>query len=538
MAPRTDAQVDAANAAAATNQEAWASPFSSYFGGSDTATAYTPAAPTTNRNAAQEQQALSIGYTQAQIDARGGINAAGYWNDVPAHEQLTTAEQKQVSNPDGSVNTAAMAAVLQDKARAYYASQGLDTNSINAKLSSSWGGLYSGPAVSGGGAAGGANTDGSLVAFDPVSSATQSIVDQIAKLTQQVADSNAALAAEQAKAKVVGTKTVRSTGGVVNVVQIMSDGSTGATIDTYTDFGAKDSVMQMFANTGLGNDFITSLTDVIDKVYNENIMPTNEQVLNSIYSSDAYKTRFAANEVIKKRMADGKGMPGDRLLSPKEYIDTENSYRAILQEAGLPINFYDTQEDFTNFIANGISPAEMTTRVNIASDALRNADQNVIDALQNYYGLGRGEMVAYLLDKDRAINAIDSTFKYSTAQAKQMYTAAQVGGAALRAGGTTAEGGMGSAAFAQEITAAGKETKAEAAFQNAAANQADYQRLLGLAGKQAGAQDLVREELALSGGSELAAQRKKLASQERARFATRSAIDRASLGKNKRTSLI
>ena len=357
----------------------------------------------------------------------------------------------------------------------------------------------------------------------PESAATKAVLDQIAALTKQIADLEAARAAEAAKPKVVGVRTVRKTGGVVETVEVMSDGSQGKVIDSYKDFGARDSVMKMFENTGLGNKFITTLMDTIDKVYEENIMPTDEQILNTIYNSDAYKTRFAANETIKKRMAEGKGMPGDRLLTPKEYIDTEMQYREIIQNASLPEGFYDTQDDFTKLIENSISAAELTERVNIAKNILQNADQNIKDALKNYYGLSDNDMVAYLLDKDKAFNLIDSRFKYSTADAGQMLTAAEVGGAASRAGMGASRG------FAEEIAASGKAAGAEEAFQTAARNQSDYARLLGLYGETAGEEDLARQQLALAGGTDVALKTKKLASKERAKFATRSAIDRTSL---------
>ena len=360
----------------------------------------------------------------------------------------------------------------------------------------------------------------------PEAAATKAVLDQIAALTKQIGDLEAARAAEAAKPKVVGVRTVRKTGGVVETVEVMSDGSTGKTIDSYKDFGARDSVMKMFENTGLGKDFITSLVNSIDKVYEENIMPTDEQILNTIYNSDAYKTRFAANETIKKRMAEGKGMPGDRLLTPKQYIDTEAQYREIIQNASLPEGFYDTQDDFTKLIENNISAAELTARVNIAKNVLQNADQTIKDSLKNYYGLSDNDMVAYLLDKDKAFNLIDSRFKYTTAEAEKMYTAAEVGGAASRAG-------MGAnKAFAEEITAAGKAGSAEEAFQTAARQQKDYARLLGLYGETAGEEDLARQQLALAGGTEVALKTKKLASKERAKFATRSALDRTSLGRS------
>ena len=72
---------------------------------------------------------------------------------------------------------------------------------------------------------------------------------------------------------------------------------------------------------------------------------------------------------------------------------------------------------------------------------------------------------------------------------------------------------------------------AEQAFQGAARQQSDYSRLLGLYGETAGQEDLARENLGLAGGAEVGIKTKKLASKERAKFATRSAIDKTSLGR-------
>jgi len=353
--------------------------------------------------------------------------------------------------------------------------------------------------------------------------AMNAVLEQISALTQQMADMQSAAAAEAAKPKVVGVRTVRKTGGVVETVQVMSDGTDGKVVDTYKDFGAKDAVMKMFENTGLGATFIKTLTDSIDKVYNENVMPTDEQILNSIYSSEAYKSRFAANETIKKRMAEGKGMPGDRLLSPREYIAAEAGYREILQNANLPVGFYDTQDDFTKLIENSISTAELTERVNIAQNALNNADSNIVNALKTYYGMTTGDLTAYLLDKDKAFNVLNSRYQYTTEEAKKMYGAAEIGGAASRAGMGATKG------FAEEIFAAGKGSMAEQTFQTAARQQADYSRLLGLYGETANQEDLARESLGLAGGAEVGIKTRKLASKERAKFATRSAIDKTSL---------
>ena len=365
------------------------------------------------------------------------------------------------------------------------------------------------------------NTSGPI---NPVVAATSAVDSQIADLLKQIANMQTAMA-QPATPTVAYEKTVRKTGGVVEVYQVMSDGTIGQMVDSYKDFGARDSVLEMFKNTGLGTEFMNSLMASIDKVYDDNIMPTEAQVMNSIYDSEAYKTRFAANETIAQRMKDGKGRPGDKLLTPYEYIQAEAGYRRILSEAGLPSGFYDTQDDFRRLIENSVSAAELTDRVNIARNALQNADQATKDSLKNYYNMTDGEMAAYLLDSEKAFDVINSKFRYTTAEAQQMYGAAEIGGAALRAGQLSDK------AFAEEIYKSGKGAQAEGAFQTAATNQADYRRLMGLYGEQSGDQDLAREELALAGGSDVTIKKKQLASKERAMFAQRSAIDTTSLGR-------
>jgi hypothetical protein len=360
--------------------------------------------------------------------------------------------------------------------------------------------------------------------INPVTAATSAVDSQIADLLKQIANMQTAMA-QPAKPTVAYEKTVRKTGGVVEVYQVMSDGTIGNMVDSYTDFGARDSVLKMFENTGLGKGFMDSLMDSIDSVYRDNIMPTDAQVLNSIYDSEAYKTRFAANETIAARMKDGKGRPGDKLLTPYEYIQAEAAYRKIMAEAGLPDTFYNTQDDFRRLIENSVSAAELTDRVNIARNALQNADVNTKKALKDYYGMTDGEMTMYLLDSEKAFDIINSKFRYTTAEAQQMYGASEIGGAALRANQ------MSDKAFAEEIYKSGKGAQAEGAFQSAAANQADYSRLTNLYGEQGGDQDLAREELALTGGSDVTMKKKRLASKERAMFAQKSAIDATSLGR-------
>lgn len=325
------------------------------------------------------------------------------------------------------------------------------------------------------------------------------------------------------------TRTRRQTGGWVIEEQQMSDGSWVET-GRYQDFGAREAALAMFRQAGLDDNFINGLMSAIDGVYQQNVMPTDAQILSAIYTSDAYKKRFAANETIRQRMAAGQGRPGDRLLSPKEYMDLENSYKTVMQDAGMPTGFYDQQEDFTGMIANGVSVAELKSRVDTAYQALNVADENVKSALRDYYGLTTGEMVAYLLDPTRATPLLMgkqglNEFGLNDRTALQKaYTAADLGGAQRRLG---QDGGRD---LNEEIANLGLEDNAMQAMGGAASNAADVSRLGNLYGDGSlGFGSLMRESLGLSGAGDAQRKRKKFASKERAAFSAQGGLDRTSL---------
>ena len=335
-------------------------------------------------------------------------------------------------------------------------------------------------------------------------------------------------AATPTPATVVSVFTRRAFGGKVETVQVYSDG-TQKVIDSYTDRSAGESAAEMFRAAGLDPAFVNSLMGVIDNIYATNIDPQAGQILNAIYNSDAYKTRFAGNEAIRKRMADGQGRPGDRLLSPKEYIDAENTYRTILQDAGMPEGYYDTPSDFNDLIANSVSAAEFKSRVDTAFDALNNADQFTVDALQRYYGLSNSDLAAYLLDPTKATPILEGKQMRgafglnSRTELQKIYEASQVGGAAGRQG-------LGvDMAMSEEIVNAGKAGQAEEAFAQAGAANDSLKRLGSIYGEPMDFKDLVKESLNLAGGVESGKKRRKFASKERAAFSGQGALDAKSL---------
>jgi hypothetical protein len=103
----------------------------------------------TERNASKEAEAMKIGYTKEYIASRGGINAMGYFNDTPTSGQLNAAEYKSVTKADGTINTAAMAEILQNKKREELKASGLSTTEIETRLANEWSTLYA-PAKSAG----------------------------------------------------------------------------------------------------------------------------------------------------------------------------------------------------------------------------------------------------------------------------------------------------------------------------------------------------------------------------------------------------
>ncbi len=128
-----------------------------------------------------------------------------------------------------------------------------------------------------------------------------------------------------------------------------------------------------------------------------------------------YQARFPANKIREQN-----GLPP---LSPAEYVSTEQSYRQAMQAAGLPSGFWDSQDDFTKLIASDVSPKEVQDRIDQASHLVNQTDPQARQALQSYYGVDTGHLIAHFLDPTVAAPILD-----------KQASAAQIGGAALAQG--------------------------------------------------------------------------------------------------------
>lgn len=223
-----------------------------------------------------------------------------------------------------------------------------------------------------------------------------------------------------------------------------------------------------------------------------------------LQNTDAYKQRFSANEA--RRQA---GLP---VLSPAEYLATEQAYRQVMSNAGLPPGFYDQPDDFKKFLVNDMSPTELNDRVKVASDLIYSAPQEARDTFSQWYG-GETNMVAYLLDPERAAPLIE----------KQ--AAAAKAGAVAQSQGVAVD-----KLTAENVASLGLTDNAiRQGFANVSALKADTRFLSDTYGGNYTQQDAIGEVFYTDQAA--ADKRKGLASQERAQFSGAAGIGRQTLGR-------
>lgn len=180
---------------------------------------------------------------------------------------------------------------------------------------------------------------------------------------------------------------------------ITSDDPYGGLVGTDRD--AAVALNNIFTSYGIG-----TLASTIVKYIQDGYSSDTISIL--LQDTPEYKKRFAANAVRLKN-----GLP---VLSPAEYISTENSYRQVMQAAGLPIGYYDKSSDFEKFLELDVAPTEVQDRVNEVSEALNNAPADTVNYFKQF-GYTNGDMIAYALDPTVAKPLIDQRLKAAEAAA-------------------------------------------------------------------------------------------------------------------------
>lgn len=236
---------------------------------------------------------------------------------------------------------------------------------------------------------------------------------------------------------------------------------------------------------------------------------TESTITLTLQESDAYKQRFRANEERIKK--------GLQVLDPATYLRVEDGYRQTLRAYGL--TQFDNDDYVSQFIANDVSPGELSNRVVTAVQRVRNADPAISRTLRDYYGIGQNDLVAYVLDPNQQFPKIE-----------RQVAAAEIGAAARLQG---LEAGV---AVSEQLAAQGI-TQAQA--------QRGYATIADILPTAEKLSDIYGEEMAGYGQAEAeqevfnqlaSAQRKRqrLTQREIAQFSGQSGLGRTSLDRESR----
>jgi hypothetical protein len=140
------------------------------------------------------------------------------------------------------------------------------------------------------------------------------------------------------------------------------------------------------------------LTGLANKIKELAISGATEATITlQLQETPEYQQRFAANaDRLKKGLA---------ALTPAEYVNVEDSYRQVLRAYGL--KQFDNDAYVRQFIANDMSPTELSNRVVTAVQRVQNADPAITAQLKQYYGIGATDMVGYVLDPEQQFQKIE-----------------------------------------------------------------------------------------------------------------------------------
>jgi hypothetical protein len=267
---------------------------------------------------------------------------------------------------------------------------------------------------------------------------------------------------------------------------------TGADRDAYLAVNA------LFKTYGLGS-LAGKIYDYVKNGY------SSDTISILLQDTDEYKTRFAGNQARIKA-----GLP---VLSPAEYLATEASYQQIMKSAGLPESFYDQPSDFATWIGNNVSPSEIQSRVDLATQATTLASPAYRQAL-NQMGIDDAHLTAYYLDGAKALPLLQ----------KQAATA-QIGAEALKQGLAFDQ------TYAEQLATEGVSQSAAAQGYAQVANElGTMQNLGGMYGQ--GWTQRESEQAALEGSAAANAKKAGLLSQERGAFGAGTGTGRAGLSQS------
>lgn len=119
------------------------------------------------------------------------------------------------------------------------------------------------------------------------------------------------------------------------------------------------------------------------------------QIVQLMRETPEFKFRFPAIEF--RQLA---GLPA---ISPAEYVTFEIQAAELMRRSNLPIGFYDSREDYTEFLKRDVSLGELQARVQEGYSRVTSTPPEVRATFRNWYGPdGDAALAAFFLDPDRA----------------------------------------------------------------------------------------------------------------------------------------
>ena len=273
------------------------------------------------------------------------------------------------------------------------------------------------------------------MATKPAATAAPSIASQLAAVNTQIQATSLGIAqslatqnqtAQAAAAKSAADAAAAQQQAAAYQVQLAQAQSQAAQLQGQADTNqaaqniSNQNALQLMQSTlaGYGIDPTGAISNAIlgltQKNYDATTISALAQDPNANKSSDpnvvalanAWQTRFAGNTA---RIAAGLTP-----LDPATYIATENSYKAVMQRAGIPASspLMDTSY-FAKLLGTDLSPLEVQQRVDAATAAVTATDPYITQQLQQNFGLTQSDMISHLLDPTTAATVIQQKVQAS-----------------------------------------------------------------------------------------------------------------------------
>jgi hypothetical protein len=154
------------------------------------------------------------------------------------------------------------------------------------------------------------------------------------------------------------------------------------------------------------------------------IIDRRNELIQSIQESPQYAKRFSGLVLIRKH---NKTNPTDPIavMSEAEYLNAETTYKQLLNPiAGMLGD--SVNDEIGKLIGNNVSPVEVQSRIQIATNWAQAADPGIKKALKDFYGVDENALVGYALDPVRGTAQIQKMAGMATLSAQAAQTSVSI----------------------------------------------------------------------------------------------------------------